>query len=298
MRIFKKTVSILFLLTIFISFSQSKEQLIDTILKSEILESDCVGVGCGLGQQYLNFQTLKKLISKEELIDLTKHENPILRMYASIDLIESESNKGNVVDLFKFELKKKDTIARVKGCLTQDELTYSIIYNTYRGKIFYYDGLYDLNLSAEDAQIKQERLIIEDGNLEIMDRIIINSVTDLNFVLYERAFEFRKYSGNDLERVSELAFEKNNASALMYLKFVHPESYDAKIDKYLRTDFISANFDSPNGVFYLYSIIEYLLETENKEFRKIVVEKLKRNDSWKSDKAWFQNILENYGLKI
>lgn len=292
----KKAVLILFLFAIGINHSQSKEQLIDTILKSEMLESDCVGIGCGPGEQYLNFQKLKKQLSEKELTELTKNENPILRMYASIELIES--NKANVVDLFKYELEKNDTITRIKGCIIQNEPTYSIIYNAYRGKIYYYDGLYNLNFSSKETQLKQERLIIDDINLEVIDKIIINSKINLNFVLYERVFEYRKYSGNDLERVSELAFKNNNSSALMYLKFVHPESYDDKIDKYIRTDFISANFNSTNGIFCLHSIIEYLLNSENKEYRKIVIDKLKSDDFWKSEKAWFKNMLDNHGITI
>jgi|TARA_R110002012_G_scaffold321147_3_gene547792 hypothetical protein len=290
----KNTVLILFLFTIGINYSQSKKELIDTISKSEMLESDCVGIGCEEGQQYLNFKKLKKLITEKELTELTKNENPFLRMYASIELIDSD--KGNVVDLFKYELNKKDTIARIQGCIIQDEPTYSIIYDYYRGKIFF--KVYDEDLSVEETQQKQESLILADKNLDSIDKIIINSKDDLNWLLYNRAFEFRKYSGKDLERVAELAFEKNNSYALLYLKFSHSKSYNSKIDSYLKNDFVTANFNSVNGIFYLHSIIEYLLDSENDEYKNIAIKKLKTDDSWKSEKASFENTLMKYNIEL
>jgi len=56
----KKLLVIIFSLIITSCFSQTKEQLIDSIIKVNRVESDCVGIGCMVSPQYIRFQELSK----------------------------------------------------------------------------------------------------------------------------------------------------------------------------------------------------------------------------------------------
>ena len=66
----KKLVTIILSLTISLCFSQTKEQLIDSIIKVNRVESDCIGIGCVVTPQYTRFQELKKKLSDKEIIEL------------------------------------------------------------------------------------------------------------------------------------------------------------------------------------------------------------------------------------
>ena len=99
----KKIFAIIFSLTISLCFSQTKEQLIDSIIKVNRVESDCVGINCAVSSQHKRFEKLKMKLTENELFQLSKHENPTIRTYASIELIQSE--KGNICDILSSEIQ-------------------------------------------------------------------------------------------------------------------------------------------------------------------------------------------------
>mgnify|MGYP006180629409 CR=1 FL=1 len=51
---------------------------------------------CNLHEYYYNFKKLKEIISKEDLIKLTNHENQVLRLYAIRELIEQNDKSINL----------------------------------------------------------------------------------------------------------------------------------------------------------------------------------------------------------
>lgn len=214
-----KITTLIFLFVINISFSQTNQQLIDSIIKGGAVETDCVGIACQEGKQYLNFQKLKSRINEKELIELSNHENSILRIYASIDLIES--NKGNVVAMFSNELMKKDTVPMVRGCIIEDLSTASIIYNEYRGRFIF--SVYAEDLSINETQKKIDGLLKTDQQLKKLDSIILNTENDLDWLFYARIFENRIFKESDLKIIEKMAFEYNNSYAMLYLKSNHPK---------------------------------------------------------------------------
>jgi len=291
----KKLLTIIFSLTISLCFSQTKEQLIDSIIKFNRLESDCVGIGCMVSPQFTRFQKLKKKLSDKELIELSKHENPTIRTYASKELIQS--GKGNAPELLTTELQRNEKVETFEGCIMDVEPISSIIYHEYWNKI-------RLEVSRKiggnnyEQDLAMQKAIATDLTMEKLDSVIIYSDKDIDWLIYDRAFENRKYKKSYLPRIEELAFNKNNSYAFDYLKKYYSTEYTSKLDNYLRTDFPKAKFQTENEVFYLHSFIETLLESNNEEFKKIAISKLRTNEVWKERKGWFNTTLKKHGIKL
>ena len=112
--------TIVFILAISLCFSQTKNQLIDTIIKVNRVESNCTGITCEEGAQYKRFQKLKKKLSHQELIKLSEHENPTIRTYALIKLIHSD--KGNFEKSLATEIQKNQSVKSFTGCIIEVEL--------------------------------------------------------------------------------------------------------------------------------------------------------------------------------
>lgn len=289
----KKLLTIIFILTISLCFSQTKEQLIDSIIKVNRVESDCVGYGCMVSPQYKRFEKLKSKISDMELIELSKHENPTIRTYASIELIQS--SKGNVPELLSAELQKNEMVETFEGCIMGIDPVSSMIYHEYWNKIRIEASNKGNNYERELAMKKK---LETDFVMEKLDSIIIYSDKEVYWLLYSRTFENRKHKDKYLQRIQELAFNKNNSYAFEYLKKHYQSEYSKKLENYLRTDFPKAKFQTENEVFYLHSFIETLLESKNEEFKKIAINKLRTDEVWKERKGWFNTTLKKHGIEL
>jgi hypothetical protein len=291
----KKLLTIIFSLTISLCFSQIKEQLIDSIIKVNRVESDCVGIGCMVSPQYTRFEKLKKKLSDKELIELSKHENPTIRTYASKELIQSE--KGNVPVLLSTELQKNEMVETFEGCIMDTEPISSIIYHEYWNKIRI-EASRKITGNNYEQDLAMQKALETDLTMEKLDSIIIYSDKEVDWLLYYRTFKNRKHKDSYLPRIEELAFNKNNSYAFDYLKKYYPSEYSEKLEKYLRTDFPKAKFQTGNEVFYLHSFIETLLESNNEEFKKIAINKLRTDEVWKERKGWFNTTLKKHGIKL
>jgi len=291
----KKLLTIIFSLTISLCFSQTKEQLIDSIIKVNRVESDCVGIGCMVSTQYARFQKLKKKLSEKELIELSKHKNPTIRAYASIELIQSD--KGNVPELLSTELRKNETVETFEGCIMDVEPISSIIYHEYWNKIRI-EASGKIKGNNYEQDLAMQKTLATDLTMEKLDSVIIYSDKEVYWLLYNRTFENRKYKDSYLPRIEELAFNKNNSYAFEYLRKHYQTKYSKKIENYLTTDFPKAKFQTENEVFYLHSFIEILLENKNEEFKKVAINKLRTDEAWKDRKGWFNSTLKKHGIEL
>ncbi len=291
----KKLLTIIFSLTISLCFSQTKEQLIDSIIKVNRVESDCVGIGCMISPQYTRFQKLKKKLSDKELTELSKHENPTIRTYASIELIQS--SKGNVPELLSAELQKNEMVKTFEGCIMDVEPISSIIYHEYWNKIRI-EASQKVKGNNYEQDLAMKKALATDLIMEKLDSIIIYSDKKVYWLLYSRTFENRKHKDNYLTRIKELAFDKNNSYAFDYLKNYYSSEHSEDLDNYLRTDFPKAKFQTENEVVYLHSFIETLLESKKGEFKKIAIDKLRNEDSWKNKSGWFKTSFRKYGIEL
>ncbi len=291
----KKLLTIIFSLSISICFSQTKEQLIDSIIKVNRVDSDCVGFGCSESKQYKNFQKLKSKLSDKELTDLSKHENPAIRTYASIELIQS--NKGNVPELLSSEIQKNEMVETFEGCLMDIDPVSSVIYHEYWNKIRI-DASRKTKGNNYEQDLAMQKRLETDLTMEKLDSIIIYSNKEVYWLLYSRTFENRKHKESYLPRIEELAFNRNNSYAFEYLKKHHPTRYSEKMENYLTTDFPKSKFQTENEVFYLHSFIEILLESKNQNFKQIAIDKLRTEKVWKKHKGWFNTTLKKHGIAL
>jgi hypothetical protein len=291
----KKLLTIIFSLTISLCFSQTKEQLTDSIVKVNRVESDCVGYGCVVSPQYTRFQKLKKKLSDKELIELSKHKNPTLRTYASLELIQSQ--KGNVPELLSTELRKNEMVETFEGCIMDVEPVSSIIYHEYWNKIRI-EASRKIKGNNYEQDLAMQKALATDLTMEKLDSIIIYSEKEVYWLLYDRTFENRKHKKSYLPRIEELAFNKNNSYAFDYLRKYYSSEYSQELENYLKTDFPKAKFQTENEVFYLHSFIETLLESKKEKFKKIAIDKLRTDDVWKDRKGWFNTTLKKYGIEL
>lgn len=286
---------IIFSLIINLCFSQTKEQLVDSIIKVNRVESDCIGIGCIVGPQYTRFQELKKKISDKELTELSKHKNPTIRTYSSIELIQS--GKGNVPELLSTELQKNEVVETFKGCIIDIESVSSIIYHEYWNKIRM-EASQRIQGNNYEQDLAMKKALATDSIMAKLDSIIIHFDKDVYWLLYSRTFENRKHRNNYLPRIEELALNKNNSYAFEYLKKYYQSEYSEKLENYLRTDFPKAKFRTENEVFYLHSFIEILLEGKNDDFKQIAIDKLNTEEIWKRHKGWFKMTLKKHGIAL
>jgi hypothetical protein len=274
----------------FTSFAQTKDQLIQSIIKYNVLDSDCIGVACAPSPQYLNFQKLKKMISREELLELSKHKNPVLRTYVQIELI---NENYDVSKILSYEISKNETIDTQDGCLGNQDLTSEIIYYTYRGKVLL--ASITQNDDEKTKEIKIKKAIEQDKTMKILDSIMIFSDQELSEFRYSNIFENRKFDAKDLSQIAKLAFKKNNFSAFKYLLSNNPE-YQSQLENYLKNDFINANFDSYYKASYFEEFVKYLLESGKEEYKSIAIQKLKKDRSWKEYSNFMEGILKEYNI--
>lgn len=291
----KKLLTIIFCLTISLCFSQSKEQLIDSIIKVNRVESDCVGIGCMVSPQFTRFQELKKKLSDRELTELSKHKNPTIRTYASMELIQS--GKGNVPELLSTELQKNEMVETFEGCIIDVEPISSIIYHEYWNKIRI-EASQKVKGNNYEQDLAMKKALATDLIMEKLDSIIIYSNKEIYWLLYDRTFQNRKHKDSYLPRIEELAFDKNNSYAFEYLAKFYQSEYSEKLDNYLTTDFPKAKFQTENEVFYLHAFIETLLERKNEEFKNIAINKLRTDQIWKEHKGWFNTTLKKHGIEL
>ncbi|BAO56052.1 hypothetical protein [Nonlabens marinus] len=291
----KKLLTIIFSLTISLCFSQTKEQLINSIIKVNTVESYCVGIACMVSPQYARFQKLKKKLSEKELIELSRHENPIIRTYASIELIQS--NKGNVPELLSAELQKNEMVETFEGCIMGIDPVSSIIYHEYWNKIRLEESR-KIKGNNYEQDLAMQKALATDLTMEKLDSVIIYSEKEVYWLLYDRTFKNRKHKDNYLPRITELAVSKNNAYAFDYLKKYYSSEYSEELENYLKNDFPKAKFQTENEVVNLHLFTKIMLESKNDDYKKIAIEKLRNYDNWKGKSGWFKATLRKYGIEL
>ncbi len=280
-----------------ICFSQTKEELLKTIEKANIVESDCVGAYCSEGEQYLNFQKLKRQLSEKELFDLTNAKNPILRSYAYRDVIQP--NKQNVIDFLVFELKENVEVLTYEGCSEGLELVSSIVYHEYWNKI----RMEAIEKNTSKDQNEHEKIIQErlesDLVMEKLDSVVIHSEKNVYWLLYLRAFENRKHNDSFVPRIEKLAFEQNNAYALAYLDKYYSIQSEQKIKSYFENNFQKETFQKEKDAQYFAELIEFLINRNDPNFTKIAIIKLRKHRKiWKNDRYRILKLLEENNIKL
>lgn len=291
----KKILLLIFGLSINLGFSQTKQQLINSIVKVNSLQSNCIGIGCSESKQFKNFQLLKNMLSDEELFALSKHKEPVIRAYVAIEMIESQ--KGSVVDLLSTELTKGEDVETFRGCIISQLPLSFIIYNHYLNKIRI-EAMQKNGGNNYEQDIAYKKAVATDIAMQQLDSLVLFSKQQEASLLYHYVFENRKYKENYLTRIEELAFQENEMSAFRYIKEYHIATHSTQIENYFKHNFLKADFSAGEKVFDLFWFIETLLKSNNEDHRQLAIQKLATDAVWKKRSWKFQELLKKYGIEL
>ena len=280
----KLLLNFIFLVFSTFCFAQTKQELINSIIKGNVVDSECIGIACMPGPQYVNFEKLKKIISEKELLELANNKNPTIRAFALKEIIAL--NIGNIANMYEKELVRNEDIEVQVGCLSDFKKTYSFLYGETKYR-------FNPDNNFENNNPKSNKNIVEK-----VDSLSIYSKIDLDWSLYDSLFRKNKFDKSYLPRIEELAFKENNFYAFNYLITNYSNEYESKIDNYLTTRFLKAKFKDHNKSFHLYEFVNYLLENKNEKYKKIAIEKIKSVDKLYGLENSFKSLFEKYGLQF
>lgn len=280
----------LLLISSFLASGQTKEELIQKIIDYNVFESNCVGIACSPSEQFNRFEKLKSLISEKELIELSKHKEPVIRAYASTELIKKDKE---VIKLFSFEIDKNETVETQDGCIGGfDELPW-ILYNAYKWKVVS-KAVTKMDKEESIRKSKIEKALASDETFQKLDSIILHSDKDLYYMFYHMILKDKKVNESLFPALKELAFKHNNSFAFDSISDKYPE----EVRNYFQNDFLQADFDTPNKVMYLDRFVEYLLNSENENYKNIVIHKLKKDGSWKKYLNFIEEKLKKHNVVL
>lgn len=91
------------------------DSLIIGIIRTNCVHAKRIGIGGTYSKQYARYERLTKLLSEEEMLDLTKHANPSIRLYAFKGL---ELKKSDLLEEARQELNNDTTqVCFFSGCI-------------------------------------------------------------------------------------------------------------------------------------------------------------------------------------
>ncbi|WP_136073118.1 hypothetical protein, partial [Candidatus Ulvibacter alkanivorans] len=184
----KKSLRIILIFWVSLGYSQDSQELIDFIVNKNSFHSDCVGSACEESELYRKWVLLKSKLTDEELIELSKNEEAVLRAYSIRELIANE--KYPATELLKFELSKSESVESYDGCLIDIDELASIVYHEYWNKIRI-ESLKDVSDSEKERNEAMSRILRTDPQMEKLDSLIIYANEPQNFVIYRRVFTNR-----------------------------------------------------------------------------------------------------------
>lgn len=228
-----KLITILILFTPLLIKAQNKEDIIKQIVKINRLESEMKGVGGYIDystlsdsdrnrlnkipndyDNYLNFLALAKIISRQELIELTKHSNGVIRMFAIRELIRQRDYEYDYYNFFLSEFRNKERIEWQYGCMISTEPTYEILLQDWSG---------NWNYARSTDSIKDSKFL--DKILKPIDSFIL--VNKFNFYdgVYTDIFDRQRFDSSLNQRILELIDTKLNFWAFNYFKETNPKIF-------------------------------------------------------------------------
>ena len=155
------------------------------------MESEYVGFGGTKSDEYKRFQKIKSNATDEELVELINHENPIVRTYGFLGLIEREKMKPS--DAFEKALENNESFSKMRS----DQILTSGICTQ-----IYFDLL---NRTSKNNQ-----------QIKVIDSIIIYEIDSTHF-LHHMALNDKKHQSTFDIRIRHLAEKYQNKAAILYL---------------------------------------------------------------------------------
>lgn len=308
-----RTLLLTLLIAISTSYGQTKEELINAIIKVNSLDDwDGIIDRPFPGQienniekakissnNYYNFNKLKEIISREELINLTSHKNQVLRLYAIKELIEKNDIAFDLKKIIVEEIKNKKYINVHSGCIISQELSYSILYHAYWNQVRINARDIGTENNEKKEEVAMQKAVENDKLLKEINVEIIKLDKDIYWLIYERIFACGKFNDNLKHNIVELLFKFNNSYAFEYLKKNYPDEAEKISEDYFKIYFEKQKFKTENHIYYLYNFTEYAFVNNNKKMIEKIITKLRTTKSWKMISGSFENqIFRKYNVNI
>ncbi|MFY7844067.1 hypothetical protein [Chryseobacterium gambrini] len=289
------------------SFAQTKEEIISRIIKVNSLD-DWDGIlnpkldinGLSDNNNYYNFEKLKKISSQNQIFELSKHKNPIVRLYAIGELISQNNHSLDLKKIVLDAISNKEIIPTSSGCIIDRDLTYSIIYHNYWNHVRANSSKQQYEEDNKNNEVMYLQAINNDHLLKEINIEILRRDEDLFWLIYKRAFEIEKYNKNLKKNIIHLLYKYNNSYAFEYLEKNYPKDFKNIYNGYFNKHFTNAKFDNVNQIFYLFNLTKYAFENHNKDMKIRILEKLRTTDNWKKELSGIfkVQIFEKYNVKL
>lgn len=283
---FIKLTSFLLLLIPIFSQSQTKDDIVKQILKINRLESEMRGLSVLIDSSeltasektelnkipsdddnYKNFQALTKIISHQELVDLTRNKSGVLRMFALRELINQRDYNYDFYDFFLAEFKSKDSIESQYGCSVSVEPIYEILLQDWSG---------DWN-SARSTDSKEDSKFL-DSILHPIDSFILLEKFNFYDDAYEDIFDRQKFDSTMNSRILELVDKELNFWAFNYLKDNYPKLFNS-----IRNDVIEKVIKNRRNLLkghsrFFQNYLRYMIKSSDFDNAKVMIQVLKENE--------------------
>lgn len=289
-----KLISLLLLLIPLFAQSQTKDDIIKQILKINRLESEMRGLSVYIDSSemtatekaerykipsdydnYENFQALSKIISHQELVDLTKNESGVLRMFALRALIKQRDYNYDYYNFFLKEFKRKDSVESQYGCIISTQPTYEILLQDWSGNWNY----------ARSTGAKEDSKFL-DKILKPIDSFIL--VDKFNFYdgVYTDIFDRQKFDSALNGRILELIDTKLNFWAFNYFKETNPKlfkSIEKRTISNVLTNKINLLKEHPD---FFQWFLRYLVTDKQFDNAKNMIQALPKDEYFKERLEW------------
>jgi hypothetical protein len=208
------------------------KNLVQEIEKYNELESEHVGHAGVTTDQYRNFEKLRDKATIDELLELLKHKNSVVKGYTSWALADKMySNLANILPEF---LRTGETVTTQHGCIVSKGDLATEFYNR-----LYYQHFHH-KLSLKDSLFFKSQIIQ-------LDSVILYSNGDTRLLYTALA----NNNGNlkTYDRIRELAEKKNNSKALVALAKYEKQSDIPFLIKRGKTAFLAISV-FPDSAFW------------------------------------------------
>jgi hypothetical protein len=268
----KKIVLLFFILiTLKSLYSKTIDEIVNGFISAKMVQYEHIGRGSTKSELYQDYKLLVEMASVEKLLELSTHENPIVRCYAGWGLIDKKYE--NLESVFEDFLNNDAKILTQRNDILDDDKLSDEFYHRYWNFV-------------ENKS--------EDKMLFNLDSIILSN-QNADWLLISRALENRIYPRSYHKQIEHLAFDQHDFSALFYLSNWYKAEYKEQLKIGLVEYLKSTNFKDV-GVTPYFQVINELFKFNDKEIEKIIVDKLRKDTQWKFEKQRFLDLLNDNSL--
>jgi len=173
------------------------KELIQNIEKENVLNYEAVGIAGIKTEQYQNFENLKKIATNQELLQILKNKDTVVKGYASWALADNKyPNISEILDDF---ITNKYTVRNQDGCIIDtDDL--ALIFN----QRVYYQNVYN-DLSKSDS-------LFFENQIQKSNEVILTKLK--SGFLFDRALLSNRKNPKTYDRIKKLALNDNNNKAI------------------------------------------------------------------------------------